>query len=113
MGCDDYNGNIQRPDVQAAGLQVTYRKFKPPFSRCATVSRMYWSIRSRLPTMTGRAQFAVGGNLMSYDPSLREASGRLAYLVDRILKGAKPEQLIFVPLLAGQRHARIRIDDYH
>ena len=52
-----------------------------------------WSIKNRLPTMSGWAQFADGGNLMSYGPNLREASGRLAYFVDRILKGAKPEDL--------------------
>jgi putative ABC transport system substrate-binding protein len=52
-----------------------------------------WAIKNRLPTMSGWAQFADGGNLMSYGPNLREASGRLAYYVDRILKGTKPADL--------------------
>lgn len=52
-----------------------------------------WALKNRLPTMSGWAQFAEGGNLMSYGPNLREASRRLAYYVDRILKGAKPADL--------------------
>lgn len=52
-----------------------------------------WSIRHRLPTVSGWAQFADGGNLMSYGPNLQAACHRLAYFVDRILKGAKPADL--------------------
>jgi putative ABC transport system substrate-binding protein len=52
-----------------------------------------WSLKNRLPTMSGWAQFADGGNMMSYGPNLREASRRLAYYVDRILKGTKPADL--------------------
>ncbi len=49
-----------------------------------------WAVRNRLPTVSGWAQFAEGGNLLSYGPNLREASARMAYYVDRILKGARP-----------------------
>ena len=52
-----------------------------------------WSVKNRLPAVSGWAQFAEGGNLMSYGPNLREASRRLAFYVDRILKGAKPAEL--------------------
>jgi len=52
-----------------------------------------WAIAARIPTVSGWAQFAQGGNLMSYGPNLREASRRLAAFVDRILKGARAADL--------------------
>lgn len=52
-----------------------------------------WAIRNRIPTISGWAQFAEGGNLMSYGPNLREACRRLAVYVDRILRGARPGEL--------------------
>jgi putative ABC transport system substrate-binding protein len=52
-----------------------------------------WAIKNRLPAVSGWAQFAEGGNLMSYGPNLREASRRLAVYVDRILKGTKPADI--------------------
>ena len=52
-----------------------------------------WSLKRKIPTISGWAQFADGGNLLSYGPNLADASRRLAYYVDRILKGAKPGDL--------------------
>ncbi len=52
-----------------------------------------WSLKKKVPTISGWAQFADGGNILSYGPSLTDASRRLAYYVDRILKGAKPADL--------------------
>jgi putative ABC transport system substrate-binding protein len=52
-----------------------------------------WAIKHRLPAISGWAQFAEGGNLLSYGPNLREASRRLAYFVDKMLKGVKPAEL--------------------
>jgi putative ABC transport system substrate-binding protein len=52
-----------------------------------------WAIKNRMPAVSGWAQFAEGGNLLSYGPNLREATRRLAVYVDRILKGAKPSDL--------------------
>jgi ABC-type uncharacterized transport system substrate-binding protein len=49
----------------------------------------------RLPT-TYEFDFVVrDGGLMSYAPDLEEIFGRVAALVDRILKGAKPAELPF------------------
>src|SRR6266446_3459063 len=49
----------------------------------------------RLPT-TCEFDFVVrDGGLMSYAPDLEETFGRVAALVDRILKGAKPAELPF------------------
>jgi len=48
-----------------------------------------WSMRTRVPTVSGWAQFADGGNLMSYGPDLRDCVRRLAYFADRIGKGTR------------------------
>lgn len=52
-----------------------------------------WSLRTRIPTMSGWSQFVEGGNLMSYGPDLSASFRRLATYVDRILKGARPAEL--------------------
>ena len=52
-----------------------------------------WSIKRRMPVVSGWSQFVEAGNLMSYGPNLRDSSRRLAYYVDRILKGTKPSAL--------------------
>jgi putative tryptophan/tyrosine transport system substrate-binding protein len=70
-----------------------------------------WSLKNRLPAVSGWAQFAEGGNLMSYGPNLRQASRRLAVYVDRILRGAKPAEIPVelptrVELVVNQKAAR-------
>jgi putative tryptophan/tyrosine transport system substrate-binding protein len=52
-----------------------------------------WSIRNRIPTISGWARFAEEGNLMTYGGNVREVHRRLATFVDRILKGAKPAEM--------------------
>ena len=52
-----------------------------------------FAIKNRTPAISGWAQFAEGGNLMTYGPNLRDSFRRLAYYVDRILKGTKPSEL--------------------
>jgi putative ABC transport system substrate-binding protein len=52
-----------------------------------------WSRRTRIPVISGWAQFADGGNLMSYGPNLRESFRRLAAYVDKVLKGSRPADL--------------------
>jgi putative ABC transport system substrate-binding protein len=52
-----------------------------------------WAVRNRLPAISGWAQFAEGGNLMTYGPSLLDSYRRLAAFADRIVKGAKPAEL--------------------
>ncbi len=70
-----------------------------------------WSIKTKVPTISGWAQFAEGGNVISYGPNLAEASRRLAFYVDRILKGAKPGELpVEIPnrveMVVNQKTAR-------
>lgn len=52
-----------------------------------------WSIRSRIPAVSGWAPFADEGNLLSYGANLRETFNRIAVYVDKILRGAKPEDI--------------------
>jgi len=47
----------------------------------------------RLPAVYGMREFVDGGGFMSYGPSLVEMYRRAAYLVDKILRGAKPSDL--------------------
>jgi putative tryptophan/tyrosine transport system substrate-binding protein len=49
----------------------------------------------RLPAIYELTPFVRDGGLMSYGPDLDETLGRVAGLVDRILKGATPEELPF------------------
>jgi len=52
-----------------------------------------WAVRNRLPTISGWAQFADGGNFMSYGPNLHDCSARMAFFVDRIAKGVHPADI--------------------
>ena len=47
----------------------------------------------KLPLVSGWAVMAKSGALFTYGPRLAESYRRTAYFVDRILKGAKPEEL--------------------
>jgi putative ABC transport system substrate-binding protein len=48
---------------------------------------------TRLPAMYGMREFVDSGGLVSYGPSLVDMYRRAAYLVDKILRGAKPSDL--------------------
>ena len=78
--------NKQRPDgLYALGAGGVMR---PNQKRIAG-----FALKSRLPSMgLGRA-YADGGGLMSYGADLVDSNRRVAYYVDRILKGAKPADL--------------------
>jgi putative ABC transport system substrate-binding protein len=52
-----------------------------------------FSLQHRTPAISGWAQFADSGLLMSYGPNLRASYRRLAVYVDKILKGAKAAEL--------------------
>jgi len=49
--------------------------------------------KNRLLMISGWREFTEAGGLASYGPNREEAARRLAYYVDRILKGAKPTEL--------------------
>jgi len=48
---------------------------------------------ARLPTMAQDSEFVVAGALMSYAPDRTEVAGRVAYFIDRLLRGAAPGDL--------------------
>jgi len=50
--------------------------------------------KHRLPAISNRGEFVASGGLMSYGPDEAERFRRVAYLIDRILKGAKPADLL-------------------
>jgi ABC-type uncharacterized transport system substrate-binding protein len=52
-----------------------------------------FALQSRLPSMYFRREFVDAGGLMSYGADLSDSYRRVAYFVDRILKGAKPADL--------------------
>jgi len=76
----------ERPDglyVPGGGRVITaYRKRIADFA-----------LKSRLPSMYNLREAVDAGGLMSYGADLAESYGRVAYYVDRILKGAKPADL--------------------
>ena len=78
--------NKQRPDglyVQGAG----------PVMRANQKRIVGLALKSRLPSMYVRRDFVDAGGLMSYGADLADSRKRVAYYVDRILKGAKPADL--------------------
>ena len=52
-----------------------------------------FALKSRLPSMYYDREFVDAGGLMSYGADLADSYRRVAYYVDRILKGAKPADL--------------------
>ncbi len=52
-----------------------------------------FALKSRLPSMFSRSEAVDAGGLMSYGADIADSYRRVAYFVDRILKGAKPADL--------------------
>jgi ABC-type uncharacterized transport system substrate-binding protein len=75
----------QRPD----GLYVTQGRIMNNNQKRI----MGFALKSRLPSMHIGREFVVAGGLMSYGADQVEIYRRVAYFVDRILKGAKPADL--------------------
>jgi putative ABC transport system substrate-binding protein len=77
--------NKQRPDglyVPSGALMLLNRKRIADFA-----------LKSRLPSMYGNRETVDAGGLMYYGADTAESYRRVAYYVDRILKGAKPADL--------------------
>jgi putative tryptophan/tyrosine transport system substrate-binding protein len=51
------------------------------------------AIEAKLPAISGWPAFAESGLLLNYGPNLRDIYRGLARYVNRILRGAKPEDL--------------------
>jgi putative ABC transport system substrate-binding protein len=52
-----------------------------------------FSVRRRMPSISGWAEFAEAGNLLSYGPNLRDYDRLVAVYVDKVLRGASPASL--------------------
>ena len=52
-----------------------------------------FALKSRLPSVYGNREAVEAGGLMSYGADIADSYRRVAYFVDRILKGAKPADL--------------------
>jgi len=52
-----------------------------------------FALRSQLPSVYGSREFVDAGGLMSYGANRADSDRRVAYYVDKILKGAKPADL--------------------
>jgi putative tryptophan/tyrosine transport system substrate-binding protein len=77
--------NKQRPD----GLYVS----PGPLMRDNQKRIVGFALKSRLPSIYSNRQAVDAGGLMSYGADLADSYKRVAYYVDRILKGAKPADL--------------------
>ena len=75
----------QRPD----GLYV----FGGALMRPNEKRTIGFGLKSRLPSMYGNREAVDAGGLMSYGADQADSYRRVAYYVDRILKGAKPADL--------------------
>ena len=69
-------------------------------------------LRYRIPTVSELRLLIESGGLISYGPNIFDASRRIAYFVDRILKGANPadlpvEQASKLELMINLRTARL------
>jgi putative ABC transport system substrate-binding protein len=52
-----------------------------------------FGLQSRIPVISGWPVFAQSGALFTYGPRLVDSYKRLAYFVDRVVKGARPAEL--------------------
>jgi putative ABC transport system substrate-binding protein len=77
--------NKQRPD----GLYV----LGGPLMNANQKRTVGFALKSRLPSMYYNREGVVAGGLMYYGADITESYRRVAYYVDRILKGAKPADL--------------------
>jgi len=78
--------NKQRPD----GLYVSGGG---PLMNANQKRTAGFALKNRLPSMYNRREAVAAGGLMSYGADLVDSYRRVAYYVDRILKGAKPADL--------------------
>jgi putative ABC transport system substrate-binding protein len=77
--------NKQRPD----GLYVS----PGPLMRDNQKRIVNFALKSRLPSIYSNREAVDAGGLMSYGADIADNYRRVAYYVDRILKGAKPADL--------------------
>jgi putative ABC transport system substrate-binding protein len=78
--------------MRSAGVRGVAVLANPEFYRDRALIARH-ALAARLPTMCQWAEMAAEGCMLSYGPPLEGMRARLAYLIARILKGAKPADL--------------------
>ncbi len=78
--------------ARAAGAEALVL-FPDTITNNRTAHTAAFALQNKLATVAGWANYVDAGQLISYGPNLRESWKRLAYYVDRILKGASPASL--------------------
>jgi putative tryptophan/tyrosine transport system substrate-binding protein len=73
-----------------SGVEEPTARIKSTGSQADNQRPMYYA---KLPSMYVRGEFVDAGGLMYYGADLADSYRRVAYYVDRILKGAKPADL--------------------
>ena len=68
-------------------------RFPGPQMRTNEKQIVGFALKSRLPSMCAQRQLVVAGGLKFYGADLADGYRRVAYYVDKILKGAKPADL--------------------
>lgn len=77
--------NKDRPD----GLYVT----SSPLMTAHLKRNVEFALKSRLPSVGSTTEYVDAGGLLSYDADVKQGYRRVAYYVDRILKGTNPADL--------------------
>jgi len=89
-------GEAEIDDALAAALKSRSEAivvFPDAFTMRHSEKFAEFAAKNRIPAISGWAQFAERGNLMSYGPNLRDVFRRIATYVDKIFKGAKPADI--------------------
>ena len=90
QGAEDFEPAFRAAIKRQVGGLVVLRDQVLPANRERLLTL---AATTRLPAMYGNRELVDRGGLMSYGPSLVEMYRRAAYLVDEILRGAKPADL--------------------
>jgi putative ABC transport system substrate-binding protein len=89
-GVDQFEQAFEAARRERAKALIVLQSSITNFHRDQIVSL---AAKGRLPAMYGTSAYVADGGLMSYGPNLPALHRRAAYYVDRILKGAKPDNL--------------------
>ena len=87
---DDFAGAFDSIAKQRATALIT---FPDALTMAHRKEIAEFAAKLRLASVGGWSEFADAGGLMTYGPNLRNSFRRVAFHVDKILKGAKPADL--------------------
>jgi putative ABC transport system substrate-binding protein len=87
---EDFSAAFAAVESDACDALMTFPEALSNFNREAIAK---FALRHRLPSIFGWRSYAEAGGLMAYGPSISEAYTRVAYYVDRIVRGVSPPDL--------------------